>query len=58
MFLAALSETAENWAILNGFTEMASDTELDNAVSLAAHVSMGYEEVERQICFRKTLRDQ
>jgi hypothetical protein len=34
---------------------MASDTELHNDVSLKAHTALGYEEVERQICFRKRL---
>lgn len=51
-----LVEAAEQWAADNGYREIASDTELGNDVSLAAHLSMGYEEVERQICFRKDLR--
>ena len=50
-----LVRVAEDWATLNGFSEMASDTELENDVSLKAHLSLGYEEVERQICFRKKL---
>ena len=51
-----LVEAAENWAVTQGFTEMASDTELENEISLRAHLALGYEEVERQICFRKRLR--
>ncbi|MDJ0711871.1 MAG: GNAT family N-acetyltransferase [Woeseiaceae bacterium] len=51
-----LVEAAEEWARSEGFREMASDTELDNEISLAAHTELGYEEVERQICFRKSLR--
>ena len=50
-----LIDAAENWARAEGFKEIASDTELENLVSLKAHLSMGYEEVERQICFRKRL---
>ena len=34
---------------------MASDAELHNAVSLEAHRALGFDEVERQVCFRKPL---
>ncbi len=51
-----LLRAAESWALANGFSEIASDTELDNDVSLQAHVRLGFEEVERQICFIKSLR--
>ncbi|MFK7889049.1 MAG: N-acetyltransferase family protein [Gammaproteobacteria bacterium] len=50
-----LVAAAEAWAVRHGFREMASDTQLDNDVSVTAHLSMGFEEVERQICFRKRL---
>jgi aminoglycoside 6'-N-acetyltransferase I len=50
-----LVQAAEAWAISRGFTEMASDTELHNDVSLKAHTALGYGEVERQICFKKSL---
>lgn len=50
-----LIRAAETWAVTHGYSEMASDTELDNKISLGAHLSLGYEEVERQICFRKRL---
>jgi len=52
---ADLVRAAETWAVENGYSEMASDTELDNDISLRAHLALGYEEVERQICFRKRL---
>lgn len=52
----ALTQAAENWATLRNFTEIASDTQLDNAQSQAAHSALGYEEVERLVAFRKTLR--
>lgn len=50
-----LLQAAESWAGANGFTEMASDAELHNAASLEAHRALGFDEVERQVCFRKTL---
>lgn len=50
-----LQRAAEDWARANGFSEMASDTELHNDVSLEAHLALGFEEVERQVCFRKRL---
>lgn len=52
---ARLVRTAEDWARARGLEEIASDTTLDNDVSLRAHLALGFEEVERQICFRKTL---
>lgn len=51
-----LLKVAETWAREHGFSEIASDTELGNEVSLQAHTASGFEEVERQICFRKRLR--
>ena len=51
-----LVEAAESWAREHGYAELASDTELENEISLRAHLSLGFEEVERQICFRKRLR--
>jgi len=51
----ALVVAAENWARAQGLREMASDTWLENDVSIAAHLKMGYEEMERLIHFAKTL---
>ena len=53
---ATLLKAAETWALKHGFSEIASDAELDNKVSLQVHISLGFEEVERQICFKKRLR--
>lgn len=53
---ARLLKAAETWALEHGFSEIASDAELGNAVSLRAHLALGFEEVERQICFKKRLR--
>ncbi|MGA9273050.1 MAG: GNAT family N-acetyltransferase [Candidatus Cybelea sp.] len=51
----ALMTAAENWARERGFTELASDTEVENDLSLAAHLRFGFFETERLIKFRKPL---
>jgi aminoglycoside 6'-N-acetyltransferase I len=51
----ALVCTAENWAKSKGATEMASDAEIGNELSLTAHVSLGYEETSRLVHLRKDL---
>ena len=53
----ALVDAAEAHARLEGHEEIASDAESDNADGIAAHVALGYEEVERIVCLRKSLRD-
>jgi aminoglycoside 6'-N-acetyltransferase I len=50
-----LLNAAEEWARTKQFTELASDTEIHNEMSLRAHLSTGFEEVERLIKFRKHL---
>lgn len=50
-----LVREAESWARANGCTEMASDCELTNEISFAAHLKLGYEESGRLIHFRKRL---
>ena len=51
----ALVQAAEGWAREQGLTEMASDTWLDNEVSISAHLKIGYEEAERLVHFAKKL---
>lgn len=51
----ALVEAAESWARAAGHHEIASDTEIENADSIEAHVALGYQEVERAIYFRRSL---
>ncbi len=46
---------AEDWAREKGCTEMASDTWLENEISIAAHLKMGYDEAERLVHFVKKL---
>lgn len=50
-----LVEAAEKWAKEMGCTEMASDALIDNDLSIEAHKKLGFEEVERIVCFRKDL---
>jgi aminoglycoside 6'-N-acetyltransferase I len=52
----ALVEAAENWALASGCTEMASDTQIENTLSIAAHERLGYKQVERLVCFLKAIR--
>lgn len=50
-----LFAAAEDWARAQDFREIASDAETSNEGSIAAHRALGYEEVERIVCFRKSL---
>ncbi len=50
-----LVERAEAWARDQGCTEMASDAQLENLPGQEAHRHLGYQEVERIVCFRKPL---
>lgn len=52
----ALVAAAEAWAVANGYDEMASDSLEQNAVSVKAHRALGFEEVERIVAFRKSIR--
>ncbi len=54
-FGRALVRAAEDWARARGFTELASDAELDNAAAQCAHDRCGFEEVDRLVKFRKRL---
>jgi len=51
----ALVEAAEARARAAGYLEIASDAELENTGGIAAHLALGYEEVERVMCFRRSL---
>jgi aminoglycoside 6'-N-acetyltransferase I len=50
-----LLAAVEDWARRQGLRELGSDTQIDNATSLRAHLALGFTEVERQICFYKRL---
>jgi aminoglycoside 6'-N-acetyltransferase I len=51
----ALVAAAEAWAREQGCREFASDTELDNTASAAAHRALGFEDAGAIRCFRKDL---
>ena len=50
-----LMKAAEMWALENGFDELASDAEIENSASITAHKALGFEEVDRIVCFIKRL---
>lgn len=50
-----LVSAAERWARKKGCTEMASDAEVGNDLSLAAHLKLGYAETSRLVHLRKDL---
>lgn len=50
-----LVTACEQWARERGFTEIASDAELDNRGSQLAHRALGFQEVERTVHFRKAI---
>lgn len=52
---ARLVAEVENWARSLGCSELASDAELDNRMSHAFHRSIGFEETERVVFFRKEI---
>lgn len=52
---AALVDAAEKWARTLGLSEMASDADISNELSHNAHRALGYTEVQRIACFRKSL---
>ena len=51
----ALLTAVEDWARSRGFHELGSDALLENKVSHAAHLALGFEERERAVAFRKWL---
>jgi aminoglycoside 6'-N-acetyltransferase I len=51
----ALVMAGEDWARKQALREIASDTWLDNEISIQAHLSIGYEEEVRLVAFRKKI---
>lgn len=51
----ALVEAVEQWCRERGYSELGSDVELDNVISLGAHVALGFEPTARVQFFRKRL---
>lgn len=54
-FASLLMKACEDWARAEGCMEFASDCELDNKESFDFHLKLGFKEVNRIICFAKTL---
>ena len=52
---AALLRAAEDWSRAQGCREMASDTQLTNALSQRVHESLAFQVAERAILYRKSL---
>lgn len=50
-----LVQAGEVWARSVGLSELASDCELENTGSEAFHLAIGFDEVQRSICFRRSL---
>jgi aminoglycoside 6'-N-acetyltransferase I len=50
-----LMAAAEQWVVAQGCKEMASDTQIENEVSLVAHQALGFEESSRAVHLRKRL---
>ena len=49
---------AEGWSRSMGLTEFASDSQIDNHVSEAFHLAVGFREDERIICWRRDVPPQ
>jgi aminoglycoside 6'-N-acetyltransferase I len=52
----ALVTAVERWASSNGLTELASDSLIENADAHDVHRALEFEETERVVFFRKSLR--
>lgn len=52
---ALLIAGAEDWARNLGYCELASDADINNHSSIAAHLALGFQEVGRSVCFLKIL---
>lgn len=56
-YATELMKVCEQWAWEQGCQEFASDCLLTNEESLAFHLSCGFQEANRLICFHKKLQD-
>src|SRR5262245_51412755 len=52
----ALIEAVERWSRDRGYSELGSDAEIDNALSIEAHGALGFEPTLRLQFFRKRLK--
>lgn len=52
----ALVAEVERWAAAQGCSELASDSPIENVTAHAAHRALGFQETERVVYFRRTVR--
>jgi aminoglycoside 6'-N-acetyltransferase I len=52
---ASLIAAAQEWGRANRCSDLASDTQTFNEPSIAAHKALGFDEVERVVCFIKSI---
>ena len=50
-----LCAAVEDWGVGLGCSEMGSDTYVENTQSQAMHEALGFEEMERVVCYRKVI---
>lgn len=53
----ALIHFVEQWARSRGFSELASDAELENTLSITLHAQLGFREIGRSVHFVKRITD-
>lgn len=51
----SLLKSGEAWATSKGLNELGSDTEIDNQISQLFHQQAGFKEVNRIVCYMKTI---
>jgi aminoglycoside 6'-N-acetyltransferase I len=54
----ALIATVEQWAIQGGYSELASDAEIENTTGIRLHRLLGFAEIDRNVTFLKALTPQ
>lgn len=53
---AEIIEDVERFLSDQGFSEMGSDSEIENRIAHASHLAWGFVEAERVVCFRRSMR--
>ena len=51
----ALVTLVVSWAAAHGYTELASDSSIENVAAHAVHLALGFEETERVVYFRRAI---
>ncbi len=51
-------DAIEDWASSHGYSELASDAEIGNILSIRLHEQLGFTEMERNVTFLKILTSQ